>query len=371
MEFGERKPGLVRRVEGLTSLRGIAAFWVMLYHYAEFMPDGWRRNLDGMSGIVGHGYLAVDFFFILSGFIIAHVHMEDFAAGPELARITRFMKLRFARIYPLHLVTLMALVCLDLVWETLRWNSGGDFGWMPWQGRYSVVELVRNVLLLQGGFAPIHSWNFPSWSIGAEWFAYLTFPFVAWACVSRMPRLLIPAAGILAIFWLDRHFGTLNVGSGFFYPLLKCLGEFWIGVGIFLVARRWTAPLPVSRAAVAIILGLMILAAHASLPDMFFVGLSAALVTMLASAPSVAASWLNGPYLDALGERSYSLYMVHALVSFGAERFFVLCVGPLSLAPDMARAGLFVAMILVSMAMADVLHRRVEVPARAWLRPRS
>ena len=85
----------------LTSLRFIAAFWVLLYHFKDHL------GLDlGRFGLVAHGYLGVDLFFTLSGFILAHVYLTGLEAG-EFG-YGGFLKNRIARVYPMHLAALAA-----------------------------------------------------------------------------------------------------------------------------------------------------------------------------------------------------------------------------------------------------------------------
>ena len=88
-------------IPALTSIRGIAAWWVVLYHFREHLPSGCP---EWLLALTAHGYLAVDLFFILSGFVLALNYAESLPG--DLAGATGFYRLRFARIYPLHFVIL-------------------------------------------------------------------------------------------------------------------------------------------------------------------------------------------------------------------------------------------------------------------------
>ena len=88
-------------IPALTSLRGIAAWWVVLYHFREYLPSRWP---EWLMALTAHGYLAVDLFFILSGFVLALNYAESFR--DSLAGAAGFYRLRLARIYPLHFVML-------------------------------------------------------------------------------------------------------------------------------------------------------------------------------------------------------------------------------------------------------------------------
>src|SRR5258705_5569923 len=88
-----------RDIPALTGLRGVAAFWVVLFHME------WGSSIP----IIEKGYLGVDVFFILSGFVLMHVY-----AGFETTDFdyVRFIKARIARIYPLHIFALLLLAVL-------------------------------------------------------------------------------------------------------------------------------------------------------------------------------------------------------------------------------------------------------------------
>src|ERR1700744_4959496 len=87
-------------IPALTGLRGVAALWVVLFH----------MELETPIPIIEKGYLGVDIFFILSGFILMHVY-----ADRKEFNYNEFVRARLARIYPLHMLSLVVLgiiVCL-------------------------------------------------------------------------------------------------------------------------------------------------------------------------------------------------------------------------------------------------------------------
>ena len=106
-------------IPALTSVRGIAAWWVVLYHFRENLPS---RSPEWLLALTAHGYLAVDLFFILSGFVLALNYAESFRGS--LAGATNFYQLRFARIYPLHFVMLMLFLLNPLA--IALFSAGGD-----------------------------------------------------------------------------------------------------------------------------------------------------------------------------------------------------------------------------------------------------
>ena len=122
------------------------------------------------DGQTAHGYLAVDLFFILSGFVLALNYAESFRRS--LAGATDFYRLRFGRIYPLHFVMLMLFLLNPLA--VALFSASGDTSAYGWD--YFVLSLF---LVQNWGFSTELAWNDPAWSISTEVFAYLFFPLAA------------------------------------------------------------------------------------------------------------------------------------------------------------------------------------------------
>ncbi|RWZ50936.1 hypothetical protein ELQ90_08920 [Labedella phragmitis] len=158
-----------RELRQLTGLRIIAALWVVLFHfegqYARLLPE-----IGGVVWATGsRGFLAVDLFFVLSGYILAYQHLRTFSEGR--GRFGRFLLKRLARIYPVHLATLVFLVLVVLV--------GARIGVTLGRAEHFTVEgAVQDLLLVRGWFWPSQGWNYPAWSLSAEWLAYLLFPVI-------------------------------------------------------------------------------------------------------------------------------------------------------------------------------------------------
>jgi peptidoglycan/LPS O-acetylase OafA/YrhL len=138
----------------LDGLRGIAAIAVMAFHFNIFFLPQARLPF------VGRGYLAVDLFFLLSGFVMAHVYGRKLASNWR-AHWQEFAIARFARIYPLFALTLLAVMTVHVSDPRLRMVS------------FSRRSLALQPLLLQQWSGL--SWNYPSWSISTEAEAYVFF----------------------------------------------------------------------------------------------------------------------------------------------------------------------------------------------------
>ena len=112
----------------LTGLRGIAACWVMVAHYL-----GTTRGPDWLKSFIDHGYIPVDIFLILSGFVLAFTYQAYFRDAVAIGGVARFLAYRLARIYPLYAVTtlicLVQLLCGVDVWGNAE--VGSCFSWWP------------------------------------------------------------------------------------------------------------------------------------------------------------------------------------------------------------------------------------------------
>jgi len=152
-------------IPALTSIRGLAALAVVFYHINLTFGGGLF-----FFSLFKHGDLGVDLFFVLSGFIMAYVyHKENMSKKYFLFFYRKFIISRIARIYPLHLITLLFTLGLVIILPDF-YNRYPDY--------FTEASFIYNIFLIQNwGFIKV-SWNMVSWSISAEWFMYLLFPFM-------------------------------------------------------------------------------------------------------------------------------------------------------------------------------------------------
>ena len=177
-------------VPALTGIRALAALLVLGMHTEQNVPAG----LDSLLPFFARGYLGVDFFFVLSGFIITHVYFASLAS-PSRSAVQIFLWHRLIRLYPVHITVLAGLVAI----VSLAHAAGFTFN-NPQEWQWN--ELLWQLTLLHAwGVTASPGWNAPSWSISAEWFAYLLFPLLAPALVWVRERgfaLLIAVAALAA-----------------------------------------------------------------------------------------------------------------------------------------------------------------------------
>ncbi|WP_066480354.1 MULTISPECIES: acyltransferase family protein [unclassified Sphingomonas] len=333
-------------LRALTSARGIAAWLVVLYHL--------RLSIAGLPPTIvawlAKGYLAVDFFFLLSGFVIWLSWHERFhARGWRVAG--EFVQRRVARIWPLHLFMLGFAVMLAALLALTGRALPGEF---------VVAELPLHVVLVHNwGFTADLGWNVPSWSISTEAAAYLLFvPLCLLVDWRRWPSWLLFGVIVLLGICLWRFFAALGhptLGQDIAHTgLVRCLVEFVIGTLVGALWHRWHAA---SRHVLwpAIMLGF---AAVIALPEPLGVPLGfAALLLALALSAGGAGHPLEGRVLHFLGEISYATYLGHALIWIA---FKLALVRDASHVPPV-QIGLYLVLLL---AGSILLYRCVELPAQ-------
>lgn len=217
-----RSPVVPTYFYSLDAFRGIAAVIVVLFHWQMFFyPDdvfttGGELNTSlpfysTLSMFYTHGMVSVDIFFQLSGFIFFWLYADSIATGKTSFR--KFSIYRISRLYPLHLVTLIAVAILQICmlqqmghYFVIQYNDGYHF--------------FLNLLFIQNwGFETGPSFNAPSWSVSVEIFLYLLFFLICkmkWHTNKALILLLIPAGALM------QHF-TMLIGKGVFSFFLGAL----------------------------------------------------------------------------------------------------------------------------------------------------
>ena len=367
----QRSSGSPEQLASLTPLRGIAALWVVIFHFCWYLP---AVHPERYTGAVYKGYLAVDLFFVLSGFVITHVYKEGFARRVTGRGYRDFLKARVARIYPLHITVLFLFVATATAERAASYALEGSFEPIPLLGERSVGGFFANLVMLQGLWARELSWNDPAWSISLEFLAYLLFPLlfpVLWragpAAKAGLGGLLLVALGWLAY----RTGGYFNQWNGT-YAILRCLPEFLAGMLLYSFYQNgiFASVLASDAVLAAIVLPLAALL-HLGAPDLAIIPLFPLLILAAVRNRGRLSPLLNSPPLVWLGDISYSLYLLHWFVLFItteiARRLPGLDLANLPLASSLA---LIAALIAVSLTLATLSFRFIEVSGRRWLRQR-
>ncbi|MAM74694.1 acyltransferase [uncultured Tistrella sp.] len=356
-------------IQSLTPLRGIAALWVVVYHFSfQYLPN---IRPEALTEAIGKGYLAVDLFFMLSGFVITHVYHRSFTADPP-GRYRDFVKARIARLYPLHLAVLGLFVATTLGARAMDYALTGHFEMIPVDGARSISALVANLFMLQGLKASELSWNYPAWSISLEFIAYLIFPLLLPRIWSAPRAARFALAGLLyaALAWFAWDTGDdFNQWNGP-QTLLRCLPEFLLGSLLYAAFRDGGADRLLGRDAAGLfLLGLTLACLHLGAPDLVTVTLFAGLILALVANRGLVARALNIRPLDWLGRMSYALYLIHGFVQYAATRIItdLTGAGREALSPGWSLVT-FAIMTGVSLALAHPAHHRIEITGRRGLR---
>jgi peptidoglycan/LPS O-acetylase OafA/YrhL len=339
----------------------LAACLVMLYHYGS-------GNIGGP--LARNGYLAVDLFFILSGFVMAMSYGHTFERGTFFASFGQFIGKRIARVYPLYL--LMTVIMGGCVYAGLD----------PLAPAFPPHIVAANALMIQSWGVGM-SIDQPAWSISTEWAAYILFPALLPIALRVKPSIQIVTAGfclgvILVMTWLPteavraadfggvaRH-GLLNIWDGAtFWPVARCVAEFTLGMLAWRarqsawLSRVVTAPVATAIAVAALALWCVPGA------DVVTVAAFAMLVPVLAFQRGMAARVLGMRAPFVLGEWSYAIYLVHPVVGL-----LIIPVAALLTRHHVGHgwsiAGL--AAVPVTLIVSGALHYSFEKPARRWVR---
>lgn len=357
-------PGAGRELIGLTAWRGVAAILVVLYHLdGLFTQIGQHLPFGPFSALVERGYAFVDMFFILSGFVIAHVYGQRNLLEREA--LGRFLTLRLGRIYPLHFFVIVLLAVLPVA----RYLQGVD---SSFSGPRSWQSLITELLLLDSfGIHDGLTWNEVSWSISAEWISYLAAPILLLLVRhQRVSNALVAATMVMlwvGLYWLADDSGYLG-HEPFRIGWIRGVLGFTMGICTYRLAslpmvRRFSA----QRGSVAVaalgVLGAATVSPHDAFLTPFF------LVLILSSIASSGreAQVLNSRPMRWLGDISYSTYMLQQIFLLGALN--ALSSSTMAISP-LALWAISLAWLAGLLAVSALTYRCVEVPARDAVRAR-
>lgn len=339
--------------------------------------------------IIRNAFLFVDYFFVLSGFVIAAAYGNKINGARGFSSFT--LK-RFGRIAPLHLATLAMIV----IAECALWGVGkaGGGGWPAFGEGHTFWEAVANVGMLQSfGIFDHLTWNEPSWSISAEFWVSVIFALLA-AFAGRFakPALATLAMGAL-VFLMARSPNYMNATGD--YGFVRCMAGFVIGLFVFDLKQILGETLaemrehPILSSAIEILLltiVMLFVARNGTGVASFGAPFLFAVAVLLFSAEAGIVSWLlKSAPIVALGAWSYSIYMMHFIVQKAMILAMVYVIDPLSPVPLMSyppgdvlfgterwMGDLFYPLMLaLVIALSRLTFKWIEVPARDWFRDRA
>lgn len=353
-----------RRFVALDSLRGIAALFIVFYHMGDFgWVSGWRPFRSG--------WMLVDFFFVLSGFVIAMSYGARLAQGYPRGT---FLLIRLGRVFPLHLAVVAGFTLLEFT--VFRPVLGEPHGLWEW---------VRGTFLLDAFATGAGNFYAPvSWAVGVEMVLYVLAALLfGRGALGTGAAVLLAAAGAWG---MATHFKVF----GFGFLLQRGLYDFAIGVLAWRVHRKLAGLQPgtslvtlAELALVGAVVWLLYLPGKDGSWVILAAPLYAVLVLVFARDKGLLARALHAKPFLWLGQLSFALFMVHLFWvilpnRFGPRLFAAIDhpdwiapsgqkYGLLSMAPPPAVAtAISLALLAGALATAWLAWRYIEEPARHW-----
>ncbi|HWA29487.1 MAG TPA: acyltransferase [Rhizomicrobium sp.] len=344
------------RFQALDGWRGICALLIALHH---FPAQGAIWHLP----LVRNAWLLVDFFFVLSGFVITHAYRDRLA---DFAQARSFGVRRFFRLWPLHIAVLAGFVLLEL-YRYIATGSG-------FTGERSIFALFTNIALIQAlGFHTMLTWNTPAWAVSTEFWTYIIFALVVmlaarWRIVVSI---LAVAVSIALLAFCSRYGMRETVGWG----LARCVYGFFLGSLTYeLWSRARRRMNGIAEAAVLLLAFAYLVFVPGNRPLEYLAPpVFALFVIVFASDSGLLSRIMAVPFLQKLGQWSYAIYLVQMLV-------IVLTVSALdSFAPGHTGAGpagveyirlgrgddaITLAYLAIVIALAALGWRFIEVPGQ-------
>lgn len=307
-----------QEIKSLTSIRGIAAFYVMIFHYfyLEVYPEMSVSRI-AIQTVINYGFLSVDLFFFLSAFVMSLAYAKVFEHGVSLTSYKRFMFKRFARVYPLYFIFCFVYYFVN-------------------ESTYK--SLFASLTMLQIFFDRDFYVANVLWSLSAEWVLYLVFPFVFYVLnkikFSKVFVLLILLCSVLLFYLKDVNYrvltsqGIVDLGyttfdmSRGFVAVFRCFLGYLIGISLYKYLsttnterlRDLLNPMYISP----LLIALFFPNSH------FFIFCFFVLLIASCFLNDSKYSIINKPLIYKLGLWSYSIYILHKAVKSVLESVIVI-----------------------------------------------
>jgi peptidoglycan/LPS O-acetylase OafA/YrhL len=363
---GIRRRHADSRLVGLELLRFISALGVLVWHYQHFMfvgHDSIAWDVDRLpfrwllSPFYAYGFAGVELFWCISGFVFTW----KYAPVIDRSRLSfrRFAWLRFSRLYPLHLATMLIVAVLQHLYFV---SHGQTFVYLYNDTRHFVLSLLfAHWWGLQSG----ESFDGPSWSVSAEVLIYVVFFVVVRLAGTGWRIDLFSLVGFSVAAWIVKIlFGTTlgftGAGTFFYIGALTLHLHQWIET----LGSRWSRRIVWGCAAVVVVSAALVAAHVLKIAGASLAMFPAALLLVqLAIRPE---GMRAGAFLRGLGNLTYASYMLHFPMQLAAMLIFGMLAVPVR---SLAYTDWFMLAYLGSvLAVAIVVFRWVERPVQNWLR---
>lgn len=298
------------------------------------------------------GYLGVDVFFVLSGYILAHVYYDQFTESFSWAEYKRFIRKRIARVYPLHFITIFG--ALGLLWIINRFGQPTPlyFVHLPYQ-----LSMTHS-----WGFLSSAQLNFPSWSISAEWFAYiLLFPLFIY--LMKVNRWLVAFAIVVSFlfmqWYIQKYLGN-SFGNTISIGIVRIVPEFLLGGFICVSFKHDIKFEHYFSISIPIVLGLISWFLSNKI-DYIIIGLIPWGIILLDRGNLLINSIFGSKPIIWLGEISYAMYMTHFFAyrinGILYQKYF----------NDLGMLFYVLFYIFLTFVFSILSYYLIEMPSRKWI----
>jgi peptidoglycan/LPS O-acetylase OafA/YrhL len=308
------------KITQFTALRGLAALWLVFFHYSWYTNIGAFVNLGLFTQFIKHGYLGVDLFYCLSGYILCFVYGETLhnLKTNAVSVYARYLRNRLARIYPVYLFTLL-LVALLYVTHNIT-------AFVLHFGSFSLKNFFLSLFLIQSwGINTDWTWNMPSWTVSIEWLLYLIFPiliklFYRWKQCFLFIGII---AVFITLFLLIKTYPKILLYDAMKYGFLRAIPEFSLGIFFCLLQNKLNISKHVFAdvAIIVLFISLYFSIQYLAFPTIWILILSAILFTLPYTNHFIA-NVLNSTPLQFFGKISYSLYLLQFTIQIISNNIF-------------------------------------------------
>ncbi len=353
-----------REIYSHTGLRGIAAMVVVLRHIYDPRDDGIFRFINWA------GY-AVDLFFILSGFILNWVYLQQ----SKSLNWASYFCARFARIVPLYILTTLLFIPPANIYSMIKHGA-------TYVGKDYIVTIFCNLFIISGIINGSHkTLNYPAWSISVEVFCYIfVFPLLimVWTALSKK-RFFLGASVFLVI--VLTILLVMCYRQQPFYILHAYWDSSWLARGIFgfsigfilcsiyresLIAT-WKPSIGIINMTILGCIIVFVLTRVGFMEGHTLLYSLPILVFFTAYDEGFFANFLKLPIIQWLGDRSYSVYLWHAILIYNIELFYRPIFAKANVNPPYGMTYLILVLGFV-LLISDISYRFFEVPCRDYIR---
>ncbi|HGE6097131.1 TPA: acyltransferase family protein [Vibrio cholerae] len=355
-----------KRFEALDAFRGLCAIAVVIFHMHIVSSIS---ELDFFRG----SSIFVEFFFVLSGFVLAHGYGFKISLG-----FKDFIKSRFFRLYPLHLFMFVVFVILEFLKLCAYKYFGITFNSAPFSESTAVSEMIPNLLLMQAWlpFTNSMSFNYTSWSISIEFYLYIIlFISIMLFKSNRIISWLLISILSLSLFFLDLNILTDKAQSGLF-----C---FFGGAFVYSIYRKIShCSLPYILGSVIefflLILIVLVVESNFELRDILAPIVFFFVILFFAFEFGFFSSILKFKFLQYIGKLSYSIYMTHAALIFCLISFAIILqkltgaeIAPmlegervLNFGNELLNNGVVIIVLFLVICISSFTYKYIEIPGQ-------